>query len=233
MNKALAQQLDRVQEFDATHHRPMRIMTMDDAEVAHSRSRKVRRGRKTEFDPAADPFRRGMTWRLWNTYSWAIDIAEMFNTMNPGYLAHLAGVDQMYIEPLRERWEMWIRDESNYIPQPRRPHFWDWWQAWVDAGELQRFKDDIYAIRGGIVRPYFTNVFCESPECTLPSLYFQIRYTVIRTDNGIVTGILPTVDDKADPTGEAGQFHDGYAVIRRKCPWCGHYNKYQIEVKHE
>lgn len=231
MNQKLETYLDNFEAFDASHHRPMRILTLDDAQEAHSRARKVRKGRKKQFDPNADPFRRGMTWRLWNTYSWQLDIVEMFNTMNPGYLAHLADVDPIYGEVLRERWEMWCRDEANYIPQPRRPLFWDWWQAWVDAGEMQRFRDDIGRIRGNIVRPYFTEVFCESAECRHPNLAYQVRYTLVRTDNGLVSGLIPTVDDKNDPAGEAGQYRDGYAVIRRKCPWCGFYNLYRVEAR--
>jgi hypothetical protein len=230
MNKALQTSLDRVQEFDATHHRPMRIMNMDDAEVAESRSHKVRKGRKASFKPDADPFRRGLSFKYWNHYHWVLDITEFINEASPGYLVHLAGVDAIYAEPLRERWQNWCRLEENYIPQGVRQNFWDYWQAWVDAGELARFKDDIYVLRGDIVRPYFTDVFCMSPECQFPNLTYQIRYTMVRTDNGLVVGMIPTVDDKHDPDGEAGQYLDSYVIVRRKCPWCGSFNKYQVEV---
>lgn len=231
MNGKLETYLDEFEAFDASHHRPMRIMNMDDAQEAHSRARKVRKGRKKRFNPDADPFRRGMTWRLWNTLSWTYDIVSMFNTMNPGYLAHLAEIDPIYSEPLRERWEMWCRDEANYIPQPRRPSFWDWWQGFVEAGELDRFKFDIGKHHGGIVRPYFADVFCEASECQRPNLAYQVRYTLVRTDNGLVSGLIPTIDDKSDPAGEAGVYQDGYVKIRRRCPWCGEYNLYQLEVE--
>ena len=61
MNQALEAQLERIQQFDATHHRPMRIMDADDAQVALRRRTKGKKGHKKAFDPSADPFRRGLT----------------------------------------------------------------------------------------------------------------------------------------------------------------------------
>jgi hypothetical protein len=136
----------------------------------------------------------------------------------------------MYSEVLRERWERWCKDPANYIPQPRRPHFWDWWQAWVDAGELTRFKDDLYAVRGDLAQSRFSNVYCMNADCRMPELHYQVRYTLMLTDSGRIAGLFPTVDDKADPAGEAGRYTNGYAVIRRRCPWCGEPNVYWVEV---
>jgi hypothetical protein len=240
MNLALESSLAQVETFRASHYRPKPIISAADIELAEVLAGKRKKPRRRRAGGAVltvskrletDPFRRGLAFKYWNHYRWQLDICEIINVASPGYLAHLAEVSPIYSEPLRERWELWCKRPENYIAQPVRMNFWDYWQAWVDAGELNRFKADIYSRRSGLVRTHFTQVYCLNRECRMPGVNFQIRYTLVRTDDGTVIDLIPTVDDKADPAGEAGRYSQGLAVVRRRCPWCGEHTVHGIEVE--
>jgi hypothetical protein len=240
MNQTLEAALERVETFRATRYKPIPILSAPDIALAEAlagkrkKSRRRRAGQqpKLKLRPGAkaDPYRNGLSFKYWNHYRWQLDICEVINVASPGYLAHLAGISNDYAEPLRERWELWCKNPVHYIPQAIRQNFWDYWQAWVDAGELTRFKDDLFALRGDLVQPRFTSVYCMQAGCRLPTLAYQVRYTLVLTDTERVVGLIPTVDDQADPAGEAGRVSNGYAVLRRRCPWCGEHNVYWVEV---
>jgi hypothetical protein len=240
MNQALEMAIEKIETFKATRYRPVPIITEADIELAGALAGKRKKRRRSRsgpelklksFQPGANNFSKGLSFKYRNHYQWQLDITEYINVASPGYLAHLAGVPGTYSEPLRERWEAWCKDPANYIPQAIRMCFMDYWQAWVDAGELTRFKDDIFSRWSNLVESRFTDIFCLNPTCPRPGLHYQIRYTVVMTDARQVVDTIPTVDDKADPAGEAGRYTNGYAVVRRRCPWCGEHNVYWVEVE--
>jgi hypothetical protein len=152
-DKALAL-LEKIFEAKQKHYVPQVKWTGAELDQVVSASG-ASRPRKRKFQKNARAMRR-ITWKMWNAYSWQLDITDLMAQVSPGYLAHLAGLDDAADAELCREWAAWCRRPENYIPQPLgRPHFWDYYAAWTATDEyssllsrLRRCTMTIHEYRG-------------------------------------------------------------------------------------